>query len=100
MRKDYKYVDKATDIGLVTTELGHVRVNDDKLDTKNGTNDLLLAVEQDYFIVTPDKPMSEWYGEYVEEYKKIYDAGTPTTWDEFKKAFTDGYITITKIIWD
>ena len=100
VRKDYDYVDKATALDIVTTKLGHVRVGDDELDTKDGTNDLLIAIEQDYFIVTSGFSMRTWYGEYKKGYENIYEAKTPTTLKQFKDAFVNGYVTIKKVIWD
>ena len=102
MRKDYEYVDKATSICLTTTDKGSKKIEELlKADKEiNTTVDTLGFVQDEYFFIESSKTMDEWYESYVKQYKEEMKGITDITKEEFIKLFTDGYMSIHKVIWD
>lgn len=104
MRKDYEYVDKATSICLTTTKAGDKVLNDlpDEVLMKGGIGlyDLMLAIQNEYFILKSESSMREWYEEYYRLYEEMFEGRTVTTWDQFVDAFTMGLVSVKKVIWD
>jgi hypothetical protein len=108
MRKDYKYVESATDLVLETTPKAdkHLEEEVDIVAAEGGlvteTEDMLLALQQDYFIIPRERNagLEDWHKAYLKAYEESYEAKSELTLDEFKKAFTDGLLSIRLCIWD
>lgn len=105
MRKDYEYVDKATDLILATTdkgdkvveEISDKRISDGSI---TGTEDMLISLQNDYCIMEVNSDMVGWFKEFVEDYTHHFGAKPPIIWCEFVQAFTEGLVTIKKVVWD
>lgn len=106
MRRDYDYIDKASDLVLTTTDEGSKWLANEKFEKLEympgvpGDVDMMLCVEDTYMILSSGKSMQDWYEEYVRQYAREYEASTPTTFEQFKDVFVRGHVTIRKVIWD
>ncbi len=108
MRHDYQYVDQATSLVLTTTRDGHKEIvsrveqreEGEPTSTVTGEDDLLLAVEEDYFIMGSGESIEWWFNDYRVQYKKNFGAESPTTIEDFRQLILKNFLTIKKVIWD
>ena len=103
MRSDYDYIRKAADICLTTTKRGHGKAcKAEGVGLVTSKEEILLAVEQDYFVITDSAPagIESWYVAFTDEYKKQYRYACPASFKDFKEAVQEGLLTIKLVIWD
>lgn len=104
MRADYKYVDEATSLDLVTTDKGSKYtegLSTEELEAlPGGLKELLLLAENCYIMVKSKADIDEWLEAVYETASSEYCADPGITKEDLAKAFTLGYIAFRKIIWD
>ena len=103
MRKDYKYILKATDLVICTTQKGAIRIS--KLTEKNFENatvleELLLALEEEYIIVDNESTIDNWVEKINKELVNEEGLTTQITSEHVLEGIKKGWIGFKTVIWD
>lgn len=103
MRKDYKYIEKATDLVICTTQKGAnrlIELTENNFDNVNVLEELLLALEEDYIIVNNESTIDDWVKKINEELFIEEGITIPITAEHVLEGIKSGWIGFKTVIWD
>ncbi len=103
MRKDFKYILKATDLVMCTTQRGAIRLSkltDENFDKATVLEELLLALEEEYIIVDNESTIDNWVEKINKELVDEEGLTTPITAEHVLEGIKNGWIGFKTVIWD
>jgi len=100
MRKDYEYIDGVVSLVLSTTSKGDetakMLVESEQFDSHLG--ELLWHLQEVAVEIDSESPMPEWFESLKIRYEENCACKYDGTFEEFVKAFAEGYVSIKKYI--